>query len=662
MKYATRTGLVLLFAILATAPGAAKETENTPKDPQRFELSGESGEGAVVLTREGDWLHVRCELGFGFDPSDRNTHLVVYLKAGDTPVQRFEYHLTDAHLNHTRRRCALLDGEKWKGQPDSLQHFAARADLGHFNNWAADLWLNLRGLGASFDNAVRIAFRTVTPAVLVHPAAFVESPFRADKMLELDLSTLDDIGESKAPKAAHAQEVLEDEWMNKALGLIDEESVESGLRILKIGLQTLPTSRTLVDAWLALETRPKERMNALRRAVALCPAFVWAHTELIRELINAGRANEAHEHYLRITIELDADKHPKRSMTWVQRTGLEACAAVGDAERLTGLLDFELSVYGDKDERDSWGSCLRRAQKAYLQNWMYESARLCFERNLELYRQYSPESDRSWIREEWLEFLIDFSHFSQALEFVEGLDFELEQNRDSAIFAQYKDAVGMGLDVPDAIERIDGLIGGLPADCSEEKYAALLSYREVLAEHLADWNDEVQRREENAGKTNPVVTFEMARGTFKVELFEDDAPNTVANFVTLVEEGFYDGLLFYRVETGWIVQGGSLDNDPATDGQGWAIKNEANERQHWRGTIAMARTNDVDSADTTFFITTGNTRAALELATDWVVFGRITEGLEVAQRIREDDAMEKLTISNLRDHDYEPDRIRVEDD
>jgi cyclophilin family peptidyl-prolyl cis-trans isomerase len=108
------------------------------------------------------------------------------------------------------------------------------------------------------------------------------------------------------------------------------------------------------------------------------------------------------------------------------------------------------------------------------------------------------------------------------------------------------------------------------------------------------------------------------------------------------------------------VQGGGTDDDPSGK-LDWSIKNEDNRRQHWRGTIAMARTRDKDSADTHFFITIGNHPASLGLSTDWVVFGRIIEGLPNAQRLQEGDRFTKVTVEKLRDHAYVPVRTPVED-
>ena len=111
---------------------------------------------------------------------------------------------------------------------------------------------------------------------------------------------------------------------------------------------------------------------------------------------------------------------------------------------------------------------------------------------------------------------------------------------------------------------------------------------------------------------NPIVTFEMANGDIiKAELYPEIAPNTVANFVNLVEKGFYDGLIFHRVISGFMIQGG---DPPGTGmgGPGYSIKGEfarngvANNLKHSRGVLSMARAMSPNSAGSQFFIMQGD--------------------------------------------------------
>ena len=136
---------------------------------------------------------------------------------------------------------------------------------------------------------------------------------------------------------------------------------------------------------------------------------------------------------------------------------------------------------------------------------------------------------------------------------------------------------------------------------------------------------------------NPIVTFEMENGKImKAELYPDKAPNTVNNFISPVSDGFYDGLIFHRVISGFMIQGG----DPAgvgTGGPGYNIKGEfaingfkGNDLKHERGVLSMARAMAPDSAGSQFFIMHKNSS---HLDGQYAAFGKLTDGFEVLDEI-----------------------------
>ena len=134
------------------------------------------------------------------------------------------------------------------------------------------------------------------------------------------------------------------------------------------------------------------------------------------------------------------------------------------------------------------------------------------------------------------------------------------------------------------------------------------------------------------------VTITMENGgVMKGELYEDIAPETVANFEKLAKSGFYDGLTFHRVIPGFMIQGGD-PNGTGTGGPGWTIRGEfsangfRNDLKHTEGVLSMARTMDPNSAGSQFFIMVAD---APHLDGQYAAFGKITEGLEVAQEIVE---------------------------
>ncbi|HEU4753806.1 MAG TPA: peptidylprolyl isomerase [Armatimonadota bacterium] len=141
-----------------------------------------------------------------------------------------------------------------------------------------------------------------------------------------------------------------------------------------------------------------------------------------------------------------------------------------------------------------------------------------------------------------------------------------------------------------------------------------------------------------AGKTVP-VTIETSMGTIELELYPDKAPITVANFVQYAKKGFYNGTIFHRVIPGFMIQGGGFTRDMKEKETGAPIKNEAgNGLTNDRGTIAMARTGDPDSATAQFFINVAD-HASLNHRDDspegigYAVFGKVTKGMDVVDKI-----------------------------
>ena len=136
---------------------------------------------------------------------------------------------------------------------------------------------------------------------------------------------------------------------------------------------------------------------------------------------------------------------------------------------------------------------------------------------------------------------------------------------------------------------------------------------------------------------NPIITIEMENGKkIKIELYPDKAPNTVNNFISLAASGFYDGLIFHRTISGFMIQGG----DPAGtgfSGPGYTIKGEfaingftKNNLKHERGVISMARAQDYNSAGSQFFIMHDN---ASYLDGQYAAFGKVTDGMDVVDEI-----------------------------
>ena len=139
---------------------------------------------------------------------------------------------------------------------------------------------------------------------------------------------------------------------------------------------------------------------------------------------------------------------------------------------------------------------------------------------------------------------------------------------------------------------------------------------------------------------NRTAILETAKGTIKFELYETETPITTKNFIDLTNKGFYNGLIFHRVEPGFVIQGG----DPKGNGTGGSGKNIPLEiaptLTHKKGAVGMARSQEPNSASSQFYICLEDSKF---LDKNYAVFGQVTEGQDVAQKIKKGDKIIKAT-------------------
>lgn len=136
------------------------------------------------------------------------------------------------------------------------------------------------------------------------------------------------------------------------------------------------------------------------------------------------------------------------------------------------------------------------------------------------------------------------------------------------------------------------------------------------------------------------MIIELDSGKVEIEFYPREAPNTVARIQELVRSGFYNGLSFHRVVPGFVVQGG----DPAGNGTGGSnqkLKAEFNAHKHVEGTVAMARAQDKDSADSQFYISLGTHP---HLDGQYTVFGRVVSGMDLVKKIKVGDKMKTVSL------------------
>ena len=199
-------------------------------------------------------------------------------------------------------------------------------------------------------------------------------------------------------------------------------------------------------------------------------------------------------------------------------------------------------------------------------------------------------------------------------------------------------------------------------------------YLQPSKDYVEFWRNEQAIRQKESAATGdevlPHVSFETTRGRIVLELFENQAPNTVANFVNLVTKKFYDGTRFHRVKPGFIIQGGDpntrdahVSND-GYGGPGYTIDCECRRedaRKHFRGTLSMAHSGR-DTAGSQFFITqipTEHLNPHQDKKREHTVFGRVIEGMDVVDLIKRYDIVIKATVVRKRNHLYKPKTRRI---
>lgn len=159
-----------------------------------------------------------------------------------------------------------------------------------------------------------------------------------------------------------------------------------------------------------------------------------------------------------------------------------------------------------------------------------------------------------------------------------------------------------------------------------------------MTTHTAPVGEELRTYLEKARTSQARIS--TSKGDIVFTFYPDDAPQHSAAFIKLSEAGFYDSLTFHRVEPGFVVQGGDPDGN-GTGGPGYKLKAEFNARPHVRGTVAMARSANPDSAGSQFYLCLDDARF---LDRQYTVFGQMIDGFDTLDAIRVGDVMNNVTI------------------
>jgi cyclophilin family peptidyl-prolyl cis-trans isomerase len=327
---------------------------------------------------------------------------------------------------------------------------------------------------------------------------------------------------------------------------------------------------------------------------------------------------------------------------------------LGDDEQVESL--FEKLATVSPDNRDlgmAWASY-------FIKKSDYTRADRAYARLLEAYPD-DPE-----IRIQYAQKLKDRNLYGRVIELMGRYEFDYAQWPEAAgilsdsLFAQHR--------IAEAVETLESIpeASELPADKQLIKSTAESSLT-TMKEYLAFWEAEQMIREREASNNDlPLAQIITPKGIIKIELFEDQAPNTVANFISLADAKFYHGSTFHRVLPNFMAQGGDPNTKSGTTGNpgmgnpGYYIADEferEDSRKHFAGSLSMAKQDGVpNSGGCQFFVT--------HTPTTWLngqhtVFGRVTEGLSVARNLEQGDRIEAVMILRKRDHEYVPEKLSL---
>lgn len=266
-----------------------------------------------------------------------------------------------------------------------------------------------------------------------------------------------------------------------------------------------------------------------------------------------------------------------------------------------------------------------------------------------------PDEER--ILTGWTKRLMDQARYDDVLAILERRELDPEEMPEAvfrlgdALFAQHRFEEALA-----ALESIS------PSARVEPRVRSSISRAiPYCRDYLELWPLEQDRRRAEAEADDlPRVEIVTEKGLIVVELFENEAPNTVANFISLVESGFYEQTSFHRFEPDFMIQGGDPNSKPGATGTagqgdpGYYIPDEHlgdDHRLHFGDSLSMAKRTDPNTAGCQFYF---NHRPSPWLNGKHTVFGRVVTGLEVVRSLRRDDRIVLARVSRKRDHEYEP--------
>jgi cyclophilin family peptidyl-prolyl cis-trans isomerase/thioredoxin-like negative regulator of GroEL len=345
-----------------------------------------------------------------------------------------------------------------------------------------------------------------------------------------------------------------------------------------------------------------------------------------------------------LLAEIEAARAQRPGNIRLAAVATQIAVMLSDDDRVFELFDELLQLAPDNEQiAQDWLTYFRQSEAP-------ERADEVIERLLELNLQ-GPALRRTLANH-----LKQDMQYQRAIEYLRSIDLDPENNPDAIVTLaeclyaeqQFAEANEVILSIPETVL---------------EKFPQV---RNKVAQHKPNYETYVTlwpveqelRSAEAAADDLPRAELITSKGRIEVELFENEAPNTVANFITLAEEGFYNDTSFHRVLVNFMAQGGDplskegAQGTPGTGGPGYYIPDEHNRddhRKHFSASMSMAKTALPNTAGSGFYLTFE--------PTPWLngkhtVFGRVIDGMDIVRTIRQDDRLLEVNVLRKRDHEY----------
>lgn len=600
-----------------TSPGSAESDDELGAVPDgtltdsglEFIVPYDRGEGKLVLSRQNEMLRADVLVRLPYSAGDGNQSRGSSLNLSLTVDGRHGRHLfffpdpvwaPDGQGNFPAYRWEASfkrDGDL--ARLNTEPSFACVADVKHWAKWEVTMWIDLRYVLIPGNSPAELAETWRLNMVAGNQAATVIFPSGVN--LQNPALTPERMLTFKYSELPEREELDEDP---REKAIETEEDVHERMKGIEAELMT---------------RNPAGAFERITKALETYPGALWAHfLDYQFSMLASGGAVEG----------VPSDYLPR------QKKYVEACP--GQSSAHLAYLDALL-------ELDKFDDALAHAKEIF-------DSPLCTER----------KATDGYMRLEWATRLIRWGYADEAGTILAGIgeneellkrdNFHIDYRFQLAALAERRGESEKAAEIYQAllVEEAEHLDGE-----QMQRVQSLLQFQKEAAE---TWKDELKARKEDAEKKNPRMILETSKGKIVIELFEDDAPNTVASMVKLTRNEFYNGLNFHRVEPGFVAQGG-CPNGNGSGSPGYRLKYEENDRKHFRGTFAMARAQPKDSAGCQFFICLSNGPNVINLNDNYVVAGRVIEGMDVADRLRVGDRIVLAEVENLRDHEYEPETL-----